>query len=326
MRDVRRATRAGRRGSTGPRVRVSGRPGPVLDARTGDGEGVTRAQAAAGAVQRAAPVPIGPVTPPPRAHPCTSPMLPTTPFTLFRRFAPARLVRTLVALVALCALLPAHAQLTVDQAVLEFGDGTRTRDIEVGNSGDFPLYLDMSVAEILEPHSAEPVRREFDDPRTAPVVVSPKQVLLRPGARKRLRVIMRERSADEDRVFRLAIKPYTGKVNVNGADPDARASAVKVLVGYDLLVLSRPSEPEPKLDVTRTDGAIEFRNAGNTNILLRDIRQCDASVPDDCVELEPNRLYVGETYRVELPRRGPAERYPVRVLRSVGLDSAREMY
>ena len=233
-----------------------------------------------------------------------------------------------LALIALClagASGAARAQLTVNRSIIEFTPDERIQDIELTNRGNFRLYLDMRVAEIVDPGSADPERRPLDDPRTAPVIVTPKQLLLPPGQRKRVRVIMREVDTDRDRIFRLAVKPYTGKINIDGGGGEAKTSGVKVLVGYDLLLMSRPSRLEPRLEVVRTDTDIEFRNEGNTNILLRKVRQCDAS-GEDCVELDANRLYAGEVWRVELPRRGPASRYPVEVIRSVGLEGSRDLY
>ena len=223
----------------------------------------------------------------------------------------SRIVRALAALGVALALLPgaALAQLTVDRSIIEFAPDARIQDIEVANTGDYRLYLDLSVAEILEPETEEPVRRPFDDPRTAPVLVTPKQVLLPPGERKRVRIVMREADAERERVFRLLVKPYVGKVDVAREGPEDKASAVKVLVAYDLLLLSRPARPAPRLEVTRTEDSIEFRNEGNTNILLRKVRQCDV-LRQDCTDLSTNRLYAGETWKVALPVRGSADDPP----------------
>ena len=239
----------------------------------------------------------------------------------------SRPVRAAAALVAALALLPgaALAQLIVDRSIIEFTPDARIQDIEVTNTGDFRLYLDLGVAEIHDPGSASPTREPFDDPRTAPVIVTPKQVLLPPGERKRVRVVMRDVGTDRERVFRLAVKPYTGKVRIEGGEASEKVSAVKVLVGYDLLLLSRPAQLEPKLEVVRTERDIEFRNEGNTNILLRRVRQCDRDM-DECSDLSANRLYAGETWKVALPVAGPADEHPVEVHSAIGLRNARAVY
>ena len=230
-------------------------------------------------------------------------------------------------LLAACALFsgPASAQITVSRSVIEFSPDTKIQDIEITNNGDFKIYLDMTVAEILNPEAEESTRVEMDDPRTAAILVSPRQLLVPPGQRKRVRVILREPALDVDRVFRMAVKPYTGKVQLKDSAGDKKSSAIKVLVGYDLLLLSRPARLRPDVQVTRTDDSIEFSNQGNTNVLLRKIEQCD-SADADCVDLPPNRLYVGETYKVALPKKGDAGSFPVKVFQSVALENSRASY
>ncbi len=217
------------------------------------------------------------------------------------------------------------AQITVDQSVLEFDPGQKTRDLEVRNEGEHKIYLDLKIAEIIDPHTAEPGRVELDDPRTAPVLVSPEQLLVLPGQRKRVRLIMREAATDIDRVFRLSVKPFTGKVNLGAALPGKTTSGIKVLLGYEILLLSRPENLEPQMKVERSDSSLALTNTGNTNVLLRRIAQCEKD-GSDCIELQPNRLYAGERLELELPKKGSAEDYPVEIIQAVGLRSSRASY
>jgi P pilus assembly chaperone PapD len=215
----------------------------------------------------------------------------------------------------------AQSQITVSRSVIEFGKDSVIQDIEVMNTGDFKIYLDMTIAEIIDPESESPTRVQLDDPRTAPVLVSPKQLLVPPGERKRMRVILREPAVERDRVFRLAVKPYTGALKIDDTVGDKKASAIKVLVGYDLLLLSRPANANPDIMVTRHDDRIEFVNKGNTNVLLRKIEQCDVA-ESDCEEMQPNRLYAGEFYSIKLPKVGSAEEFPIKVWKAVGLKNS----
>lgn len=237
-------------------------------------------------------------------------------------------VLPLLALLCLSAAT-ARAQITVNRSVIEFGPDARVQDIEVRNGGENKVYLDLSVAEIVNPESESPTRVALDDPRSAAVLVSPRQLLVPPGGRKRVRVILREGASEVDRVFRLRIAPYTGKARLAAPGGDKKSSAIRVLVGYDLLLLARPADARPQLEVKRDEDTIEFRNKGNTNVLLRRLAQCEAGVDPDaadsgdrCVELSPNRLYAGETYRVTLPKRGPASRFPIKVWQAVGLENS----
>lgn len=219
----------------------------------------------------------------------------------------------------------AHAQLSVNKSVLEFSAEQKIQDIEIFNSGQFKIYVDMKVAEIMNPEQAKPERVDLTDPRTAAILVTPQQVMVPPGQRKRVRVILRGAPEIRDRVFRLAIKPYTGDVKVDNAGSFGKTSAIKVLLGYDLLLLSRPLDIKPKLEVSRTEQHITFTNSGNTNILLRRIVQCPQD-KSDCSELQPNRLYAGETLQLELPFKGSVEEFPVEVWQSVGLTSSRDLF
>ena len=105
-------------------------------------------------------------------------------------------------------------QITDALCMIELGAGAPVQDIEILNNGATKAYLDLSIAEIVDPGAAEPTRVALDDPRSAPVLVSPRQLLVPPGARKRVRVILREGSEGTDRVYRLRVEPYSGKARL----------------------------------------------------------------------------------------------------------------
>lgn len=213
----------------------------------------------------------------------------------------------------------------MDQSVLEFDPTQKTQDLEIRNEGDDKIYLDLKLAEIIDPHTPKPTRNELTDPRTAPVLVSPEQLLVMPGQRKRVRLIMRESATDTDRVFRLSVKPYTGKVDLGPAEAGKTTSGIKVLLGYEILLLSRPVELAPQMKIERSNSSLTLTNTGNTNVPLRRIAQCEQD-GSDCIELQPNRLYAGERLELELPKKGTTEQYPVEIIQAVGLRSSRSTY
>lgn len=221
--------------------------------------------------------------------------------------------------------LVATAQISVNRSVIEFSRTEKVQDIEVFNGGDHKVYLDMNAAEIINPESEDAQRVELTDPRNAPLLVTPRQLLVPAGERRRLRIILRESAVDKDRVFRLSVKPYSGAVSIDDESNDKKASAIKVLVGYDLLLLSRPEKLNTTLSVERDDTSIQFRNTGNTNVLLRKIEQCNQQ-GKQCVELQPNRLYAGEFFRLELPLKGDATQFPITVWKAVGLKNSKAVY
>jgi len=219
----------------------------------------------------------------------------------------------------------ASAQLQISRSVIDFNANASVQDIEIINRGKDKLYLNLTIAEVLDPESEKPTRQPLDDPRTAPVLVNPRQLLLTPGQRKVVRVILREKAVDKDRIYRLAVKPYTGKVRLNSKVAGTKATGIKVLVGYDLLVISRPDDPQPNVVVSRSHDSVQFTNQGNTSVLLSNIEQCD-NTDGSCVDLRPNRLYAGETYHLNLPKAGSPDRYPVKVIQVTANSGVSESY
>ena len=193
-----------------------------------------------------------------------------------------------------------HAQITVNRTILDFEHDKQVQDFEVLNDGQFSVYLNLQVSEIEKPHHDRRERVLLDDPRSAEVLVSPSQLTLPPGKSKRVRVIMRTQAHQRDRIYRLSVIPDTGPVRLTRNDPAAVAGGVKLLVGYDLLVISRPPEPAAAVEVQRRKNAVRLTNKGNSNVLMQRISQC-SQTSLDCIELTPpRRLYAGEQMQLAL--------------------------
>jgi P pilus assembly chaperone PapD len=208
----------------------------------------------------------------------------------------------LAALLALLSWLfvpSAHAEMALSKVVIDFTSARPARDdIEITNSADEILYVSVEPAEILNPGGPEERRVANPNPRELGLLISPNRLVLGPGERKVVRVSLLERPADRDRIYRIAIKPVIGEIV-------ARQSALKVVVGYDVLVIARPQNARPRLEVSRRGNAVEFRNVGNTNALLFNGRQC-AGEETDCAELPSKRIYAGNTWQLQLPAAGQA--------------------
>lgn len=198
------------------------------------------------------------------------------------------------------AVTPANAGMTLDKVIVDFGPKAPSRDdIEITNSGDEILYVSVEPAEIIEPGEASERRVTTPDPRALGLLVSPNRLALGPGERKILRFSLLDRPVGGDRIYRVAIKPVVGELT-------ATRSALKVLVGYDVLVIARPADARPLLTASRDGGALLIRNLGNTNALLFGGRQCD-DAQADCVELPSMRMYAGNAWQLDLPRDGPVQ-------------------
>jgi hypothetical protein len=84
----------------------------------------------------------------------------------------------------------------------------------------------------------------------------------------------------------------------------SQASGLKVLVGYDVLVLVRPTDPKPHVSGTRQSDELTLKNDGNVSVELVDGRACDPS-SKACDSLPEARLYAGaqKTFKVNASRR-----------------------
>lgn len=202
------------------------------------------------------------------------------------------------ALAALIAPVPAAAEMVLSKVILDFHEAARTHDdIEVFNAGDERLFVVVEPSEILRPGSAEEERRPITDPEAAALFVSPKRLILEPGERRVVRVSLLGASPEHDRVYRLAIKPVVGAVT-------ADVNALKVLIGYDALVIRRPAAFSGAIEGVRTGNRLVIRNGTNTAREFYDGRQCDAA-GENCVQLPAKRLYAGAEWHVQLPYDAP---------------------
>lgn len=212
-----------------------------------------------------------------------------------RFILPAMLVALLLAAV------PAEATMLIDRSILVFRPGEPTRqDIVVINPDQEPLYVKVEILEVTNPGTAEEKRELVKDPEKISLLATPNKLMVEPGSRKVVRIVTLKPDAEQERVFRVNLSPVVGKLE---ADDDANVMAVKVVVGYQVLVLVSPAAPKDALEVKRDGTNVTFRNTGNTNILLFNGRQCPTpeAADTECVALSDHRLYPGNEWTQTLP-------------------------
>ncbi|MFK8017032.1 MAG: molecular chaperone [Gammaproteobacteria bacterium] len=213
-------------------------------------------------------------------------------YTEFRRRVPGAMLGVLMLLTG----VNAHASMALSNVIVHFEPGQPTRqDIDVENLGDEPLYVAIKPHVVHNPGTHRERRELIRDPRAAGLLVTPNRLVIAPGARKRLRLVNLNPGASDERVYRVAVTPVVGELT-------AEQSGLKVLIGYEVLVLAQPTTPSPDLLAQRIGGALHFENRGNTNVLLREGHQCtsvDAPL-DTCTPLASKRLYPGNRWQLEL--------------------------
>lgn len=186
----------------------------------------------------------------------------------------------------------ARAELALSQLVVELTPGDHGRaDVEIWNNGPERVYVATEPREIINPGTPSESRKVDPDPEKLGLLVSPTQMILEPGQRRLLRIATLAPPSDVERVYRVTVKPVVGQLSAPG-------SGLKVLIGYDVLVIVRPRDMNPHVTGTRSGNRLTLKNDGDVSVELTDGKQCDAS-GDSCMDLPGGRLYAKAQKTIE---------------------------
>jgi P pilus assembly chaperone PapD len=192
----------------------------------------------------------------------------------------------------------AHSEIVLSQLVVDLGSGQdRKADIEVWNNSDERAYVAAEPSEIVDAGKPGETRRTEADPEKRGLLVAPGRMILEPGQRRLIRLAPIGPRDTAERVYRLTVKPVAGALS-------AEETGLKLLIGYDVLVLLRPAAVRQGLTGTRSGKRLTVRNNGNASVELIDGRQCTAKTA--CAELPGKRLYAGAEWTQDLPSDAPA--------------------
>lgn len=215
------------------------------------------------------------------------------------RSLPSRAFAT-ISLIAIAAVHapPAQAGIALSKVIVDLSaDAPPRDDIEITNTGEERAYIVAEPAIIQAPGTAREKRVESSDPTVTGLLVTPQKLVLEPRESKLVRVALVAPRDTTERVFRLTIKPVAGAIQ-------AEQTALKVFVGYDVLVIARPSRTTGEITATRAGGTIAFHNGSNASVEMSDGQQCDAA-GKDCTNLPAMRLYAGADWSVPIHRDTP---------------------
>jgi P pilus assembly chaperone PapD len=214
------------------------------------------------------------------------------------RSLPCLLQPVLIALPFAAAIgaTPARAGIILSKVIVDMpADLPPREDIEVMNDGQERQYVVADPALIQEPGTLREKRIDSPDPTITGLLVTPQKLVLEPGERKLIRVALVAPRDDAERIYRLAIHPVAGSV-------EAENTALKVFVGYDILIIARPATVTGKLTATRTSTTtIVFHNGSNSSVEMSQGRQCD-DAGSNCTPLPATRLYAGADWSVAIAR------------------------
>ena len=215
--------------------------------------------------------------------------------TIFRKAAGLSLVA-----IAAVSAAPARSELVLSELVVELQPGKQVRDdVEIWNNSPERSFVAVEPREILNPSLPSEAVHTDPDPERLGLLVSPARMILEPGQRRLVRIATISPASDREHVYRVTVKPV-----VSGVQSDD--SGLKIVVGYDVLVLVRPAQPQANVTARRNGRTLAFTNAGNVSVEVVDGRQCTAGT-NQCTDLTGKRLYPGASWTVQLPSDLPAE-------------------
>jgi len=196
----------------------------------------------------------------------------------------------------------AMAGIGLSQAIVDFSD-TRTQryDVWVINDGRERAYVAIDPAEIVHPGLPNEQRVEEPDPEKRGLLVSPTRIVLEPRQRRMVRLVVLG-NRETERIYRVKVHPVEAPAETSKKQtaPKRSGIGIRLLTGYDMLVIVRPANPLAKVSAQRQGQDLVFSNTGNTNALLFNGTQCNAS-GKDCKNLPAMRLYAGASHTVRTP-------------------------
>ena len=216
----------------------------------------------------------------------------------------------LKALVVSAALIgvasPVSAELVISQMVVELTPSSRTADVLVFNDADERAYVSIEPSEVVNPGTPSEKRIANPDPRASGLLLSSTRLILDPHQKRLVRLAATSIPAKQERVYRVIVKPVVG-------DVDSTASGLKLLVGYEMLVMVRPATANHVLvDAHRSKDELTLTNRSGMSVELIDGKRC-LPASARCTPLPSKRLYAGASWTQALPS---GERVEYRALAS----------
>lgn len=190
---------------------------------------------------------------------------------------------------------PARAEFVISSAIVEFASDTSPQqDIELASRSKETDYIVTEISEILHPGMPNESRVLIEDPEESRLLVTPGRTILTGGGRRVLRFMLLKDLDDQEHIYRVAVKPV-----IKGTDNKTKLG-LKILVGYEVLVILRPSTIKPSYEARREGTNFTVTNNGNTNILFESGMQCPAE--EECAIPSVIRAYPGQKISITLPQ------------------------
>ena len=201
---------------------------------------------------------------------------------------------------------PASAEFILSEMIVDIApDAPRQHDIEVISQGKDTQYIAMETIMVENPGLSNEMHTTMTDPQKSGLLITPNKMALAPNARKTVRLLLLHPQGESDEVYRLVVKPV-----IQGVEETKNRMALKLLVGYEALIVVRPKDGKIDINAERKGTSLKLTNKGNTNASLQFGQQCD-NTGSNCKDLNVTRIYAGQTWATTLPYLDGAAKFQI---------------
>lgn len=202
------------------------------------------------------------------------------------------------------ASFPARADFVLSEMIVDFKENDpRARDIEIISKDKEMQYIATETYVVENAGLPNEKRALQNDPTKSGIMLTPNKLALGADSRKLMRLLLLSQPAEKDIIYRIAVKPV-----IQGLGEVKQKVALKVLVGYEMLVIVRPKNAKSDLVAERKGNSLILINNGNSNAYLQSGEQCDAT-GGNCKSLGTARIYAGQKWSTTLPHMDGVVKY-----------------
>lgn len=166
----------------------------------------------------------------------------------------------------------------------------------VRNTGDATAFVRVQISEVryAADGSHQEVPLDTSVAGAAGLIASPSRMIVPAQGQQATRLLV-QGDRSRERYYRVRFVPVLPQTEDEFALTDAQrddyrkelSAGVNVLTGYGVFVIVHPDQPRYDVQTRTESDHVQLRNAGNTTVVLDDVRQC--SVGDKAATCSPVR-------------------------------------
>jgi P pilus assembly chaperone PapD len=202
------------------------------------------------------------------------------------------------------------AQINVTPLSMDFTPtGEKFADISVMNTSQDMAYVKVELTRVDHPGMPNQTTVSLqNNPEDFGLVASPTKLAIPAQQLRRVRILPLIKDNTEDVYYQVKITPVSGELQSLLSPDKAIAAGVQIIVGYEVKVFVRPQKAQAIVSINRIGNQVTVTNTGNSNVLLYNGQQCNATATACTPLANPaHRLFAGNTWSFTLDHVGPVE-------------------